>query len=104
MVWQESMKLVKEIYESTQNFPRHELFSLTDQIRRAAISIPSNPAEGQRRRSVKDFLQFTQIAFGSAAEVDTQLEIAFELGYLPKESYQGLAERFEQKLPNYLST
>lgn len=89
------MKLVKQIYQCTQNFPKSELFSLTDQIKRASVSIPSNLAEGQRRRSVKDFLQFSQIAFGSAAEVDTQLEIAYELGFIPKDKYAMLADQVE---------
>lgn len=86
-VWQESMKLVKNVYDASQDFPQEEIFALTNQLRRAVVSIPSNIAEGQRRRTSKDFLQFIQIAFGSAAEVDTQIEIAHQLGYLNKEKY-----------------
>ena len=82
IVWQESIKLVKSVYVISQEFPKEEIFSLTNQLRRAVVSIPSNIAEGQRRRTSKDFLQFVQIAFGSAAEVDTQIEIAYQLGYI----------------------
>jgi four helix bundle protein len=92
LVWQESIKLVTEIYECTKDFPKSEIFSLTNQIKRAVVSIPSNIAEGQRRRTSRDFLQFAQIAYGSAAEVDTQLEISFRLGYLDKNKYAQLLE------------
>jgi four helix bundle protein len=88
-VWQESIQLVKEVYLATKLFPKEELFVLTSQIRRAAISIPSNIAEGYVRKSTKEFLQFIQIAFGSASELDTQIIIANKLGYLkPEQSSQ----------------
>jgi four helix bundle protein len=81
LVWQKGIKLVKEIYRATRDFPPDEKWGLVAQMRRAAISIPSNIAEGQARRTTKEFIQFISIAEGSVAEVDTQLIIAYELGY-----------------------
>ena len=79
--WQLSMQLVEDIYKITKDFPSDERFGLTDQIRRAAVSVPSNIAEGAARGSDKDFLRFLYIARGSHSEVNTQLEIASRLGY-----------------------
>jgi four helix bundle protein len=79
IVWQKSMRLVVCIYEITEKFPKEEIFGLTSQMRRAAVSIPSNIAEGRCRSTRKDFSQFLRIAFGSAAELDTQIEIAEQL-------------------------
>ena len=76
------MELVKAIYQITGNFPSSERFGLTQQIRRAAVSIPSNIAEGQFRNSPKEFKQFLSIALGSAAELETQLIIGREIDYL----------------------
>lgn len=84
VVWQRSMELVREIYALTASFPKEERFGLTVQMRRAAVSIPSNIAEGFVRKNTKEFIQFLLIAFGSAAELETQLEIAEMLGYLKK--------------------
>ena len=81
-VWQEAMALVKMIYESTNSFPAEENFGLKSQIRRAAVSIPSNIAEGAARTGSKEFLQFLSISRGSLSEVETQLLIAKDLGYL----------------------
>jgi four helix bundle protein len=75
-VWKRSIALVKDIYEATSQFPPAENFGLVQQIRRAAVSIPSNIAEGQFRNSPKEFRQFLFIALGSAAELETQLIIA----------------------------
>lgn len=72
-VWKQGMYLAKEVYSITHGLPKEELYGLTSQIRRAAISIPSNIAEGQRRRNRKEFIQFLYIAKGSLAEVETQL-------------------------------
>lgn len=80
--WQEGILLVKEIYEPTAPFPRDESFGLTAQLRRAAISIPSNVAEGAARPSTKEFVRFLGIARGSLAELETQILIAHQLGYL----------------------
>ena len=81
-VWQVSLELVKNIYEITGKFPASERFGLTQQIRRAAVSIPSNVAEGQFRNSSKEFKQFLSVALGSAAELETQLIIVGEIKYL----------------------
>ncbi len=79
IVWQKSMVLVIEVYKLTENFPREEIYGLTSQIRRAAESIPSNIAEGRLRGTRKDYAQFLRIAYGSGAELETQLEIAKRL-------------------------
>ncbi|MDX1963129.1 MAG: four helix bundle protein [Pirellulales bacterium] len=81
IVWQKSMDAVVKVYELTREFPNHELYCLTSQIRRAAISIPSNIAEGNARASSKDYLNFLAIAQGSLAELETQLELAKRLQY-----------------------
>lgn len=80
--WKESIKLVKKIYEITNKFPQDEKFGIVSQIRRASISIPSNIAEGATRFSDKESLRFMEIALGSIAEVETQLIIANELGFI----------------------
>jgi len=79
IVWQKSIILVKEIYKLTSKLPKSEQFSLSDQMRRAAVSIPSNIAEGYRRKGKQEFLQFLSIANGSAAELETQLIIVSEI-------------------------
>lgn len=73
VVWQKSITLAKEVYGATTHLPQSEQFGLTSQLRRATVSIPSNIAEGSKRGTKKDFLQFLRIASGSAAEVETQL-------------------------------
>lgn len=87
LVWQKSINFVTEIYELTNNFPKNEMYGLISEIRRASISIPSNIAEGNSRRSVADYLQFLKIARGSCAEVETQLIIAQNLKFLSEEHY-----------------
>ena len=84
IVWKKSMQLVKEVYAILGFLPSHEQYALSDQIRRAVVSIPSNIAEGCDRNSDKEFLQFLYIARGSKAELGTQLEIAEMLGYLKR--------------------
>ena len=81
IVWQKSMQLVVAVYALTENFPRSEVYGLTSQMRRSAVSIPSNIAEGRRRSTKKDFRQFINIAFGSGAELETQLEISKQLPF-----------------------
>ena len=81
-VWNVSVDFVVQVYEVTKNFPKDELYGLTNQIRRAVVSIPSNIAEGAGRNSRKEFAQFLHIAMGSLGEVETQLVIAERLGYL----------------------
>jgi len=83
LVWRKGMKLVKEIYRLSRAFPADERFGLVSQMRRAAVSIPSNIAEGQARRSTNEFIQFISQAEGSVAELDTQLILSVELGYCP---------------------
>lgn len=85
IVWQKAMDLVETVYVITKLFPKEELFVLVSQIRRAAISIPSNIAEGYGRRSYKEYLQFFSIAYGSALELETQLLISDRLKYLTDE-------------------
>ena len=84
-VWQGAMKLTTEIYRATAAFPRHELYGLSQQIRRAAVSVPSNIAEGKGHRSDKEFVRFLLHARGSLLELETQLLIAEELQYIRKE-------------------
>ena len=81
-VWQEATALVKEVYRITASFPKEELYALTTQMRRAAVSIPSNIAEGAARNGNKEFVQFLSIARGFLSELETQLLIAHCLGYL----------------------
>jgi len=81
IVWQKSMDLVVLVYELTEKFPKSEMYGLTSQSRRSAVSIPSNIAEGRRRTSRKDFCHFLTISFGSGAELETQIEIAKRLSF-----------------------
>ena len=85
VVWQRAMSLAAEVYAVTNSFPRHELFGLTSQLRRAAVSIPSNIAEGAARSTTRDLLSFLHIARGSQAEIETQVLLASTLGYLSEE-------------------
>jgi len=87
-VWKESMKLAKDVYLLTSSFPKEELFVLTLQIRRSSISIPSNIAEGAARNSNKDFVKFLYVALGSLAELETQLLLAKELGFINENSLE----------------
>ena len=81
IVWQKAMQLVSSVYRFSQSFPQDERFGLTSQMRRAAVSVPSNIAEGRSRSSRKDFAQFLHTALGSFAELETQLEIAQNLNF-----------------------
>ena len=80
--WQEAMALVEIVYRATASFPKEELFGLVNQIRRCAISVPSNIAEGAARNSTREWVQFLGISCGSLSELETQLELATRLGYL----------------------
>ena len=95
-VWKLAISFVKDIYQETEKFPPHENYGLTQQIRRAAVSIPSNIAEGQFRNSSREFKQFLSIALGSAAEIETQLIIAKEIGYLSSEQLESLGDTLER--------
>ena len=94
-VWKRSIALVKDIYEATSQFPPAENFGLVPQIRRAAVSIPSNIAEGQFRNYTKEFKQFLSIALGSAAELETQLIIAHQVNYLSMAEFNALLDNLE---------
>jgi four helix bundle protein len=89
-VWEKAMDLVEAVYTVTRNWPREELYGLTSQVRRAAVSIPSNIAEGQGRTSTKEFLHHLSIAYGSLLEVETQLLIAERLHYLQTDTMKDL--------------
>jgi len=92
-VWQDAKSLAVTIYKETESFPKAETYGLQSQVRRAAVSIASNIAEGQGRKTRNEFIQFLCTARGSLLEVETQLSIAFELGYLRKSSYEDLDKR-----------
>jgi len=85
IVWQKAMDLVELVYQATKAFPKEELYGLTNQVRRAAVSIPSNIAEGQARQSTAEFKNFLSIAQGSRAEVETQIMIAQRLHYISQQ-------------------
>jgi four helix bundle protein len=95
VVWQDSIQLAKSIYKLSEKFPKHETYALADQIRRAIVSVPSNIAEGQARKAPGDFRRFLHIALGSLAEVDTQLVLAQEFGYLNSNDVDGLFEQIQ---------
>jgi four helix bundle protein len=90
IAWQKAMELVTAVYKVTQEFPKQELYGLTSQLRRAAVSIPSNLAEGQGRNSPREFYHFVGQARGSLLELETQLQIAHTLGYLSEHSLKRL--------------
>lgn len=90
IVWQKAVKLAIEVYKITEHYPRSELYGLTSQTRKSAISIPSNIAEGSTRQHLLEYLQFLNIALGSAAELETQLFIAKELKFLEEDAYKRL--------------
>jgi len=91
-VWQESRKLVSEIYSLTSKFPKDEIYSLSSQIKRAAVSIPSNIAEGAARNSNKEYIHFLYIAMGSLAELDTQLTLAMDLKFITEKELMEISE------------
>lgn len=93
IVWQKAMDMVEAVYNASRSFPREEIYGLTSQIRRAAVSIPSNIAEGQGRRTTSDFLRHLSIAHGSLREVETQIMIAERLGYIAKAELVELMNR-----------
>lgn len=96
--WRLSIDLVSEIYKLTQQFPSEEKFGLTNQIRRAAVSVPSNIAEGAARSSIKEYERFLYIALGSLSEVETQLIIALNLEYMNKEEFNIYSQKLDKVL------
>jgi len=106
IVWQKAMSLVLKLYTETRSWPKDEVYGLTSQIRRSAVSIPSNIAEGYGRNSTGDYTRFLQIASGSLYEFQTQLEISFQLGYLNEEKYveiNSLSIEIEKMLSSLIS-
>ena len=95
IVWQKSMELTTNIYKLTIDFPKEELYGLVSQIRRSAVSIPSNIAEGQARKYVQDFFHFLSIAQGSLAELETQILISVNLGYTTEDKVQSLYKEMQ---------
>ncbi|MCA1619045.1 MAG: four helix bundle protein [Acidobacteria bacterium] len=95
-VWRAAVDFVVTVYNATDSFPKEEKFGLTSQIRRAAISIPANVAEGAARRSTKEFVHFISNAQGSASELETELLIAYRLGYLQ----EGVSRELRDALDN----
>lgn len=95
-VWQKAMDLVEHCYRCTESFPRKEIYGLSSQLQRAAVSIPANIAEGQQRQHRKEFVQHLSIAIGSLAELETHIEIARRLQYMPLESGKQLLNRTQQ--------
>ena len=90
-VWERSHRLVIRIYKATANFPKEEIYGLTSQLRRASVSIPSNIAEGSSRDGDAEFCRFLHISIGSASEIDYQLMLAHDLGYLNDQDYKYLS-------------
>jgi len=86
IAWQEAMALVESVYRDTASFPKDEMFGLTTQMRRCAISVPSNIAEGAARNSSREYVQFLGISCGSLSELETQLELATRLGFVKADS------------------
>jgi four helix bundle protein len=103
IVWQKAMELVTAIYHHTKSFPDQERYGLTLQLRRSSVSLPSNMAEGYGRNSTQDYIRFLRIANGSLFELQTQLEIARNLGFLAEESFSVLFE-FSKEIERMLSS
>jgi four helix bundle protein len=96
LIWQKSRNFCSEIYSITSTFPNDEKFGITNQLRRASVSIPSNIAEGSSRNSNKDFSRFLEIAIGSAYEIETQLLIASDLGFIKTEQLELLIIQLDE--------
>ncbi len=97
-IWQEGRKLVKTIYSISANFPKEEMYGLTSQIRRAAISIPSNIAEGTGRTSNKEFRRFLEYAIGSLFELETQIILANDLNFVTTENFETIHQDIKSLL------
>ncbi|MCW0481279.1 four helix bundle protein [Gaoshiqia sediminis] len=95
-VWQKAIKLVTAVYKNTQSFPKEEIYGLNSQIRRAAVSIPSNIAEGAGRKTLGDFSHFLDIARGSSFELETHLIIGLNLGYLKQTDFDSLISDLDE--------
>jgi four helix bundle protein len=103
-VWKNGVKLAKDIYWLTETFLYHELYALTSQLRRAAVSVSSNIAEGYVKNSTKEFVHFLYISLGSLAEIDTQLQLAKELNYTENtEELQNFIEMQMQQIRSFIN-
>lgn len=96
LVWQRSYALALKIYRATSDFPKHEQYGLTGQMRRACVSIPSNIAEGYTRGHTTEYIRFAGMAYGSLAELQTQLMLARDLEYMNTETYDDLCAGYEE--------
>ena len=96
IVWRKAMQLVTDIYFITRKFPEYEIYGLTSQLRRCAVSLPSNIAEGYGRKSTNDYIRFLKIARGSLFEIQTQLEISLNLEYITKKTYNHIDEQSKE--------
>jgi len=103
-VWKLAIKFVTNIYKETMNFPKEEMYGLTNQIRRASVSIPSNISEGAARNSTREYIQFLYIALGSAAEVETQLIISENLDYINDNTFINDVKNIKGKLINLIKS
>lgn len=92
-IWKLGIEIVEDIYKVTRDFPKDELYGLVSQMRRCAVSIPSNIAEGFTRKHNREYRQFLYIALGSCAELETHLEISLRLNYLNRQNYDTLLEK-----------
>jgi four helix bundle protein len=102
-VWQKGIEIVDTVFSVTDRFPKDEIYGLTNQMRRAAVSIPSNISEGFVRNHSKEYLQFLYIAVGSCAELDTQLIIAKNRNYVAQENYAALTEGINHEIRMLMS-
>lgn len=96
-VWQKGIEIVKDTYGATKSFPRQKVFGLSSQMQRSAVSVPSNVAEGFNRFHNKEYQRFLCIALGSCAELETQIEIAWQLNYLAAETKSELLEKLDHE-------
>ena len=96
IAWQKSMDLTEIVYKITSGFPTGEKYGIVSQMRRSAVSIPSNIAEGQLRKSKKEFSQFISISLGSCAELSTQLELSRRFGYLAENDFKEISKRIDE--------
>ncbi|WP_421773985.1 four helix bundle protein [Gracilimonas sp.] len=106
-IWQKSMQLVTRVYQAVDDFPDFEKFGLISQIRRSSVSVPANIAEGFGRRSKKDFRRFLNISMGSLFELQTELEVSFNLGFLDEELFKDLysdTREIERMMSSFIST
>ncbi|WBX75014.1 four helix bundle protein [Tenacibaculum ovolyticum] len=105
IVWQKSMNFVTEVYRISKQFPKEENFGLTSQLRRSAVSIPSNIAEGYGREGLNDYLRFLNIAMASLFELQTQLEISYNLKYISEKEFKklyDLSREIERMLSSFV--